>query len=533
MHQFLIQEKVVNVTYQSSGIRQNLEEQILSIRQPQVQEQIILEDQPVSQITENLEENVIVQDTNTAISGWFDPLAQSFFVNTEQGSDGVFITSGDVYFRSKDPDIPVTVQIRTMRDGSPTNAVVPFGETQLQPDEVLLSQDGSVATRFTFSTPVYLQSGTEYALVLISPTSKYLTYITRMGEVDLLLNSVYNRQPYLGSLFKSQNNTTWDASQLEDLKFKLFSKIPVNTPSTVIFYNNELPMGKIRKSDPLTVYSKRQTISIASTSLEFAQGTTMIQGSSSRSGNVFSSGGPVDMVNATTSLTLTGAGIGIPEGTFTGIGFTTLSGNGSGLEVTLNTTVASGVGTITVTNGGSGYQVGDLLLSNKIGDSGSGARVTVGIVTMTNKITLDDVTESFVVGTALTHTNGEGVSVDITAPTAIADSDIVRDGFTFKVDHRNHGMHAGGNVVKIGNVIGDVLPTSLTSKVDDDSTTIDVVDGTNFASFEGVTVSEFILVMLKLIKKLFLTIQLMVMKLPLLLEKLMIHLSPIMERGHL
>ena len=260
-------ESKVNVTYQSSGIRQNLEEQILSIRQPQVQEQIILEDQPVSQITENLEENVIVQDTNTAISGWFDPLAQSFFVNTEQGSDGVFITSGDVYFRSKDPDIPVTVQIRTMRDGSPTNTVVPFGETQLQPDEVLLSQDGSVATRFTFSTPVYLQSGTEYALVLISPTSKYLTYITRMGEVDLLLNSVYNRQPYLGSLFKSQNNTTWDASQLEDLKFKLFkAKFPVNTPSTVIFYNNELPMGKIRKSDPLTVYSKRQTISIAATS---------------------------------------------------------------------------------------------------------------------------------------------------------------------------------------------------------------------------------------------------------------------------
>ena len=482
-------ESKVNVTYQSSGIRQNLEEQILSIRQPQVQEQIILEDQPVSQITESLEENIIVQDTNTAVSGWFDPLAQSFFVNTEQGSDGVFITSGDVYFRSKDPDIPVTVQIRTMRDGSPTNTVVPFGETQLQPDEVLLSQDGSVATRFTFSTPVYLQSGTEYALVLISPTSKYLTYITRMGEVDLLLNSVYNRQPYLGSLFKSQNNTTWDASQLEDLKFKLFkAKFPVNTPSTVIFYNNELPMGKIRKSDPLTVYSKRQTISIAATTSEFAQGTTMIQGSSSRSGNVFSSGGPVDMVNATTSLTLTGAGIGIPEGTFTGIGFTTLSGNGSGLEVTLNTTVATGVGTITVTNGGSGYQVGDLLLSNKIGDSGSGARVTVGIVTMTNKITLDDVTESFVVGTALTHTDGGGTDADITAPTAV-DSDIVRDGFTFKVDHRNHGMHAGGNVVKIENVIGDVLPTSLTSKVDDDSTTIDVVDGTNFASFEGVAVS--------------------------------------------
>ena len=482
-------ESKVNVTYQSSGIRQNLEEQVLSIRQPQIQEQIIVENQPVTQITESLEENVIVQETDRAISGWFDPLAQSFFVNTEQGSDGVFITSGDAYFRSKDPDIPVTVQIRTMRDGSPTNTVVPFGETQLQPDEVLLSQDGSVPTRFTFKTPVYLQSGTEYALVLIAPTSKYLTYITRMGEVDLLLNSVYNRQPYLGSLFKSQNNTTWDASQLEDLKFKLYkAKFPVNVPSSVVFYNDELPMGKIRKSDPITAYSKRQTLSIGSTSLVFAEGTTMIQGGSSRSGNVVSTGGPVDMVNATTSLTLTGAGIGITEGTFTGIGFTSLTGSGSGLEATINTTVASGIGTITVTNGGSGYQVGDLLLTNNIGNSGSGGRVTVGIVTMTNRIVLDDITEAFVVGTALTHTDGGGTDVDVTAPTAV-DSDSVRDGFTFKVDHRNHGMHAGGNVVKIENVISDTIPTSLTAKVDNDSTTIDVVDGSAFSTFEGVAVS--------------------------------------------
>ena len=81
---------------------------------------------------------------------------------------------------------------------------------------------GQYTTRFKFKTPVYLQGGFEYCFALLATTAKYLTFITRMGEVDLLLNSVYNRQPYLGSLFKSQNSTTWDASQLEDLKFKLF-----------------------------------------------------------------------------------------------------------------------------------------------------------------------------------------------------------------------------------------------------------------------------------------------------------------------
>ena len=489
-------ESRVNVVYNSSGIRQNLEEQVLSIRQPQIQQQIISENQPISVVTQDLVEDVLREEVDVRVippppdppRQWTDPLAQSFLVTPETGSDGVFITSGDVYFKTKDPEIPVTVQIRTMRDGSPTNTVLPFGQTFVQPDDVNLSDDGSVATRFTFDTPVYLQGGVEYCFVLISPTSKYLTFITRMGETDLILNSVYNRQPYLGSLFKSQNSTTWDASQLEDLKFILYkAKFTTNVPSTVVFYNNELPIGKIRKSDPITAYSKRQTVSIATTTSTFAQGTSFTQGNAARSGDVFFAGGPVGLGTTTTSVT--GTGIGITENTsgFTGVGFTSLSGNGSGMEATIQTN-ASGITTVNVTNGGSGYQVGDLLLTNNIGATGSGARVTIGIVTTTNKIILDNVTQNFVVGTAMTHTNGAGTPSNISAPTAV-DNDIVRDGLTFKVDHRNHGMHSGGNVVKINNVIGNVQPTALSTKIDDDSTTITVVDGSNFSVFEGASVS--------------------------------------------
>ena len=49
-----------------------------------------------------------------------DPLAQSFFIKEEQ--NGIFLTSCEVFFERKDPnEIPVTVQIRTMKTGLPTN----------------------------------------------------------------------------------------------------------------------------------------------------------------------------------------------------------------------------------------------------------------------------------------------------------------------------------------------------------------------------------------------------------------------------
>ena len=42
-----------------------------------------------------------------------------------------------------------------------------------------------------------------------------------MGEVDLITKKLNDKQPTLGSLFKSQNARTWTPSQFEDMKFKL------------------------------------------------------------------------------------------------------------------------------------------------------------------------------------------------------------------------------------------------------------------------------------------------------------------------
>ena len=47
--------------------------------------------------------------------GWVDPLAQSILVESE---GGMFVTSIDLYFKTKDKSLPVSVELRNMVNGS-------------------------------------------------------------------------------------------------------------------------------------------------------------------------------------------------------------------------------------------------------------------------------------------------------------------------------------------------------------------------------------------------------------------------------
>ena len=138
--------------------------------------------------------------------------------------------------------LPVTVQIRSTDRGYPLTKVLPFSEVALNPDDVVLSSDGSVATSFQFKSPVYLEGGREYAVCLLSNSTKYSVFISRVGEEDLITRSYVSQQPYLGSLFKSQNASTWEPSQWEDLKFTLY-RANFATSGSIEFYNPALSVG--------------------------------------------------------------------------------------------------------------------------------------------------------------------------------------------------------------------------------------------------------------------------------------------------
>ena len=69
-------------------------------------------------------------------------------------------------------------------------------------------------------------------------------------------------------------------------------------------------------------------------------------------------------------------------------------------------------------------------------------------------------------------------------------TDQIRDGSTMLIDHKNHGMHSSTNKVILENFISDVKPTRLTAAIQDNTSIISVVDGSNFTTFEGSPVSN-------------------------------------------
>jgi hypothetical protein len=166
-------------------------------------------------------ESINIRSTEPQVPVPQDPLAQSFFVDPIIFPNGLFIDSVDLFFQTKDDSIPVTVQIRPTVNGYPSStAVLPFAEKTLPPTSVNVSAAGSIATNFAFPSIVYLEPG-EYSLVILANSTNYNVWIAEIGQKKIDSNDLITQQPYVGSLFKSQNSSTWTAEQTQDLKFTL------------------------------------------------------------------------------------------------------------------------------------------------------------------------------------------------------------------------------------------------------------------------------------------------------------------------
>lgn len=146
----------------------------------------------------------------------WDPLAQSFFVEEE---NGVYIDSIDIFFQSKDTSIPVDIFVVECVNGYPSDNMLEFSQVQKQPSEVNIGVN--VPTNFKFSEPLFLEGNKEYAFVVITPSYKYNIYTSTLGKADIITGIGIAEQPVLGSLFSSQNARTWTAEQLSDIKFKI------------------------------------------------------------------------------------------------------------------------------------------------------------------------------------------------------------------------------------------------------------------------------------------------------------------------
>ena len=109
-----------------------------------------------------------------------------------------------------------------------------------------------------------------------------------MGEVDISTvglpdeqQVLISQQPYLGSLFKSQNGTTWDPSQYEDMKFVIRKAVFNTAPSVGRFFNSELIQGNQGiaplTNNNITSLSRKAVVGLA-TALSTTPATGLVPG---------------------------------------------------------------------------------------------------------------------------------------------------------------------------------------------------------------------------------------------------------------
>ena len=235
-------ETSAETDYVARGILETVQNTIISTREPQLVRTDTSETRSITRTSTR---------SSTRTIGWTDPLAQTFLIDDV---GGVFLTSMDMYFGSKDSNIPITLQIREVVNGYPGSVILPFSEKTLNPSAVNTSTDGTTATTFTFDSPVYIQENTEYCFVLLANSNNYTAYVGRLGEKVLGSDRTISQQPYAGVMFKSQNGSTWTAEQNEDVKFKIKRAEFSNVTGTATLVNESLPV-KTLKNNPIRTLS--------------------------------------------------------------------------------------------------------------------------------------------------------------------------------------------------------------------------------------------------------------------------------------
>jgi len=159
----------------------------------------------------------------------WDPVSQSFYVDSETYPQGFYVASIDLFFRTKSSNNNrnVRVEIREMINGYPGPQVIGIGDHALVNNaNIKVSETASLATTFTFRNPIYLSPGNEYAFT-IKPENNdpdFAIWVAELGAIDVTnpetntrIESAYNT----GVLFTSSNDKTWSARQNLDVKFTM------------------------------------------------------------------------------------------------------------------------------------------------------------------------------------------------------------------------------------------------------------------------------------------------------------------------
>jgi hypothetical protein len=419
-----------DASFFAQGLLETTENTIVSTIQPTIQRTSV-GDTRVTTTTSSIV---------TPIAGWWDPLAQTFLISPAQYSQGLFIEKVRVCFKSKHDTSPVTLQLRPVVNGYPSSTTVyPYGSVTLTPDKINITDSPSLddATKYTdfiFDAPVYMLPG-EHTFVLLSNSNGYEAYAAEMGKLDLVTNLQISEQPYGGSLFKSQNGSTWTADENMDMMFRLYRK-EFNTSPTTLKFLIDKPSSNV-VFDLLNLTTSQ--IALANTTLNYSflsekttGGTTNYYSINSNEDYAMVDGNGRRVLNPTTGNTtfILNASLATSNPHISPVIDTTRFG-GVFVENIINSLPLLNTG-FTITTSGSGYTANAKVTITGGGGSGANAYAVANVTTGNITSIIVDV-------------GGTGYT---TSPTITIDTPPVTSGNTTSVVvYNGEDKKSGGNAV--------------------------------------------------------------------------------------
>jgi len=200
----------------------------------------------------------------------FDPLSQSFYVDESTYPRGVFLTSIDLFFETKD-NRGVRVEIREMQNGFPTRKIIGNESVHVDSSGITTSADSSAATTFTFGSPLYLLPGVEYCFS-VKPdanSSKFRLWTAKLNDIDVTDSSINQRitkTALAGLLFTESSDFGWSVRGDQDLKYKMrIAEFSTTTPGIANFNNTEISSAV----DYSRITTNIENLNISDTEIEY------------------------------------------------------------------------------------------------------------------------------------------------------------------------------------------------------------------------------------------------------------------------
>lgn len=201
------------------------------------------------------------------------PLAQTFIINEpSSGTEAVFLTGLDLFFRSKPSltSLGVEVQIRETLNSIPLSNHIPYASKILTAGDVEISSDATLATRFTFDTPVMIRANEVYAIAVLplGGSPDFRMWTAQRGALDVITGSHIVFPNSVGNLYAPSNDLSYTTIQNQCLKFNLVTAAFTSLSGTAVYRQSDSEFFHTR---PVTgFFAEGERIVISNNNLRLA-----------------------------------------------------------------------------------------------------------------------------------------------------------------------------------------------------------------------------------------------------------------------